>query len=503
MALKVMKKYFMIIALTTVCGCIYAQNSVPLGIHYQAVARNNNGTELANTKISVKFSIISGDPLGTLVYQELHQDIITSKFGVFSIVIGHGVPTSVSPLSSLADISWKDANHYLKVEVKFENDFMDMGTMQFLAVPYALYAQKSLEPGPTGPKGDKGDPGDPASDNQTLSFDGSNLSISGSNPTTVPLTGLLQDLSVSKDGTGGYNLSISRGSTINLATIERDGDPTNEIQDLVINSDKLKITNNPNATEWDLTKYLDNTDNQQLSFNEVDNKLSLTNSVTADLSKLFQSLSFNSGTGQLIISGREATLIDLSSLKNDADSDPSNEIQDLQISGDNLSLTKSGASPISLSTYRQTLSYSEADNKLTISGSNTVQIGSLVAFRARKTASETMPTFMTDYDFVAGSEDYDDGGNYNATSGIFSAPSDGIYTFNVGYYATGTSSSRILKISLNGSLYEILNSDITGGASLTRSVTMKLVAGDKVKPIINVGTGYETGIGTFSGFKVY
>jgi hypothetical protein len=31
---------------------------------------------------------------------------------------------------------------------------------------------------------------------------------------------------------------------------------------------------------------------------------------------------------------------------------------------------------------------------------------------------------------------------------------------------------------------------------------MKLVAGDKVKPIINVGTGYETGTGTFSGFKV-
>ena len=29
-----------------------------------------------------------------------------------------------------------------------------MGTMQFLAVPYALYAQRSLEPGPQGPKGE-------------------------------------------------------------------------------------------------------------------------------------------------------------------------------------------------------------------------------------------------------------------------------------------------------------------------------------------------------------
>jgi hypothetical protein len=32
---------------------------------------------------------------------------------------------------------------------------------------------------------------------------------------------------------------------------------------------------------------------------------------------------------------------------------------------------------------------------------------------------------------------------------------------------------------------------------------MKLSAGDKVKPIINVGTGFETGTGSFSGYKVY
>ncbi len=45
-----------------------------------------------------------------------------------------------------------------------------MGTMQFMAVPYALYAAKSLEPGPAGPPGPKGDPGDPATDDQQLSY---------------------------------------------------------------------------------------------------------------------------------------------------------------------------------------------------------------------------------------------------------------------------------------------------------------------------------------------
>jgi hypothetical protein len=332
MALKVLKKYLMIIALTTVCVCIYAQNSVPLGIHYQAVARNNSGTELANTKISVKFSIISGNPLGTIVYQELHQDIITSKFGVFSLVIGHGVPTGVSPLSSLAAISWKDANHYLKVEVKFENDFMDMGTMQFLAVPYALYAQKSLEPGPTGPtgpKGDKGDPGDPASDKQTLSFDGSNLSISGSN-STVPLTGLLQDLSASSDGTGGYNLSISRGSTINLATVEKDGDPTNEIQDLQLDVNQiLKISKNPSATPIDLKPYK-------------------------------QDLSYAPASGILSISG--GTGADLSSLKTDA-------IQDIHLTGNLLTIDKNFSSVgVDLTPFKQNLFYIPASGILSISG---------------------------------------------------------------------------------------------------------------------------------------
>ena len=47
-------------------------------------------------------------------------------------------------------------DYYVKVEVKFDNDFIDMGTMQFMAVPYALYAQKSLEPGTAGPQGNTG-----------------------------------------------------------------------------------------------------------------------------------------------------------------------------------------------------------------------------------------------------------------------------------------------------------------------------------------------------------
>jgi hypothetical protein len=253
MASKLVKSCLLIIALVATGLSALAQSTVPLGIHYQAVARNSAGNEISNTRISVRFSIIPGDPLATPIYQEVHQNIITSRFGVFSLVIGHGIPTGSFTSKSLSEIAWDQANHYLKVEVQFENDFMNMGTMQFLAVPYALYAQKSLEPGPTGPKGDKGEqgePGDPASDNQNLSV-------------------------VNVDG-ADY-LAISGGNQVRISSIEKDGDPANEIQDLV----------------------------------------------------------YNSSTRELSLLKSTAPTINLTELKNDADADPTNEIQTVTYDPDN------------------------------------------------------------------------------------------------------------------------------------------------------------------------
>ncbi len=165
-----------LVAATLTAG---AQGTVPGGINYQAVARDSNGKELVNTPIEVRFSIRSGSPTGPVIFQEVFTNVSTSRYGVFSLIIGKGDPV----LGTFGAIDWSTANHYLQVEVKFENLFMDMGTMQFMAVPYALYAAKSLEPGPAGPPGPKGDPGDPATDDQRLSYDRNSrdLSISGGN----------------------------------------------------------------------------------------------------------------------------------------------------------------------------------------------------------------------------------------------------------------------------------------------------------------------------------
>jgi hypothetical protein len=405
--------------------------TVPAGINYQAVARDNTGKELANTSINVKFSILKDSPLGSAVYEELHSNVVTSKYGVFSLVIGHGTVTG-GTAATLNAIDWSTGTYYLNVAVKFDNSYLDMGTMQFMAVPYALYAAKSLEPGPQGPKGDQGDP---ATDNQTLSFDGSTLAIAGGN--VVDLSGLLQNLTITNAADGNY-IGISRGNSIKVSTIEGDGDPTNEIQDLVINDNVLKITRNATATGWDLSKYLDNTDSQSLTYNTTSNVLG--------------------------ISGSTPT-VDLSALK-------------------------------------QSLAYNESTKSLTLSNGNSVTLGTTVAFKTQKLISTTAAA-ATDVTFIGTSTSYNDGNGYNTTTGEFTAPVSGIYTFTMSYNADGTGGSRELKLFINSSLYDYFAVEIASASIVpVKSITLKLVTGDVVKAVIFTGVSTQTGSGTFCGFRI-
>jgi hypothetical protein len=426
MASKGIIRYYLLLVFLISGLLSFGQNVGP-GIYYQAVARDNSGKELVNKNIDVKFSIIIGNPLGTIVYQELYSDINTSKFGIFSLIIGHGTPTG-GIYTDLSQVQWNTASHYLKVEVKFDNDFVDMGTMQFLAVPYALYAQKSLEPGPPGPKGD---PGDPASDNQTLSFDGNNLSILNGNTVNLSSLNVPHQLTLIGD-----TLSILGGNKVAL---------TNQIQDLQLDvNNLLKITKNPSATVIDLAKF-----NQSLSFNPSDNKLTI-----------------SGGTPP----------VDLTSLKNDADSDPTNELQ--------------------------TLTYNKNTGDLSISSKNTVNLLISVGFKAKKSISQTGLTQGSTYPFVNSDVEFNDGAGYDSGTGSFTAPMSGIYTFCITYKADGPGSARVLNLLKNGIVYEILDPDITSGTELTKWVTMKLDQGNIISMTINTGTSTYSGTGSFIGYKV-
>jgi hypothetical protein len=244
----------------------------------------------------------------------------------------------------------------------------------------------------------------------------------------------------------------------------------NQIQDLQFDvNNKLKISKNSSATEIDLTPFK-------------------------------QNLTYNSSTGFLSISN--GTGVDFSSLKND-------EIQDIKLTGNQLTIDKNAASAgVDLSKYldnkdEQTLIYNPSTYNLTISNGNNVSLGNLIAFRAKKLLSTTTSS-LTDVTFIPSTVEYNDGNAYNSSTGDFVATVSGLYTFSVSYYADGTGGSRKLSIYYNSALYEDLAIDIASGTQITaRSITMKLNANDIVKLVIFTGTATQSGTGTFSGFRVY
>ncbi|MCB0852443.1 MAG: hypothetical protein KDD63_09485, partial [Bacteroidetes bacterium] len=106
----------------------------PQGINYQAVARDNTGSLIANQNIDVRFTILqTGNP----VFEEVHN-IITNDYGLFTLIIGNGIVTN----GDFSAIDWANGVHQLNVEMDAGAGFVNMGTSQLVSVPYSLLAQK-------------------------------------------------------------------------------------------------------------------------------------------------------------------------------------------------------------------------------------------------------------------------------------------------------------------------------------------------------------------------
>ncbi|MFT6165763.1 MAG: hypothetical protein ACJASF_000445 [Vicingaceae bacterium] len=119
------------------------------GINYQAVARDANNNVLANTQITVQFSIVANSATGATVYQELHDDTPTSPllqtndFGLFNLIIGRGVRNG-GTLNSFEDIDWSSGRYFLRVEIAVGSNLLEtLGTTELVSVPFALYAKSS------------------------------------------------------------------------------------------------------------------------------------------------------------------------------------------------------------------------------------------------------------------------------------------------------------------------------------------------------------------------
>jgi hypothetical protein len=136
---KFYKKLVFILLLTTVAMQLNAQT----GLNFQGVARTSNNVIISSQDITLKLSIIQGNPGGLPEYIEVRK-VKTNAQGLFTAVIGD--TGTMITLGNFADIDWKLSPKFLKIELDpaAGNNFITMGTTQFQYVAYAKFANSVL-----------------------------------------------------------------------------------------------------------------------------------------------------------------------------------------------------------------------------------------------------------------------------------------------------------------------------------------------------------------------
>lgn len=364
-----------LIALMLCALAVHAQS--PPGINYQGVARDLDGKPLVLKDITIKTSILKNGSNGEVEYSEVHN-LKTNSFGLFTLVIGTGHVA----VGDFQFISWAVGGKWLRIEMDPEggNSFQVMGAQEFMSVPYAFYSKysgssTSLTPGQgisiaNNVISNTGD-GDSNASNElnssfTLSPDrklrltdaGGTKEVDLSTLSALQATpDLITVLSAGSNG-GGRQISNIGAPTLGTDVATKDyvdskvvTDTDTDEQDLMLSGNTLSIENS--ATTIDLTPFLDNTDNQNLSSSAV-------------------------GTNRTInISGGTGVTINVA----DNDNNSMNELQDLTLSGTTLSLS-SDATTVDMSgfmdnTDNQLLTF--AGNNLSLSGGNSVNLAPLAA----------------------------------------------------------------------------------------------------------------------------
>ena len=389
-----MKKIFILTLLVLFSVITLAQT--PLKFSYQSVVRNTDSELICEQEIGMKVTILQGTIDGTEVYVETHQPT-TNINGLLTIEIGAG---SVQE-GVFADIDWSADTYFIKTEIDPEgfSNYTIVGVSQLLSVPYALHAktaentfsgdyndllnQPSIPQNTSELTNDAGFitsftevDGDINNEIQDLQLIGNELTITENGTATII------DLSPYLDNTDTQLTEAEVDAFVSnngYLTAELDDDINNEIQDLQLIGNELTITENGTATVIDLSPYLDNTDTQ-LTEAEVDAFVSNNGYLTAelddDINNEIQDLQLI-GNELTITENGTATVIDLSPYLDNTDTqlteaevdafvsnngyltsftevdgDINNEIQDLQLNGNELTITNNGtATVIDLSPY--------------------------------------------------------------------------------------------------------------------------------------------------------
>ncbi|WP_306639862.1 hypothetical protein [Sanyastnella coralliicola] len=153
------------------CAIFTVNAQTPESFKYQTVVRTADGSVVSDQNVSFYLEVHMD---GNTWYEET-QDVQTNAYGLASFAVGEG-----DTEDEFDNIDWSigTATLVVSVDVTGGTDYVEMGTSVLHSVPYALYA-KEVE------NTDDAD-ADPNNEIQTLTLNGSTLSISGGNSVELP-----------------------------------------------------------------------------------------------------------------------------------------------------------------------------------------------------------------------------------------------------------------------------------------------------------------------------
>lgn len=114
-------------------------SQVPQGFNYQAIA--TDAGHPITTSIDVKITIQSLETGGTQFWIEQHSGIVPNAQGLFTIVVGSGVPQSGRTVTTFSEMDWSVSPKYIKTDINY-GGWKSMGTSKLQSVPYSMFAKK-------------------------------------------------------------------------------------------------------------------------------------------------------------------------------------------------------------------------------------------------------------------------------------------------------------------------------------------------------------------------
>ncbi|MGB0805914.1 MAG: beta strand repeat-containing protein [Salibacteraceae bacterium] len=129
-------KLLFILAFLAIFAEVQAQS--PYAFNYQSVIRDADGNILKNENVGLQLSILKGSITGAVTYQESHS-LISNDYGLINLQVGTG---NVG-FGLFDTLSWGEGPYFMQVGIDFSGgtNYQTMGTTQLVSVPYALHAR--------------------------------------------------------------------------------------------------------------------------------------------------------------------------------------------------------------------------------------------------------------------------------------------------------------------------------------------------------------------------